>query len=242
MSAVLRTLAQFRAGVARTADINIAASGVRHTNALVDLDINRSIARWWQMMAECGEDQYTRSIALTTTPSVAYVNPSEAILFIRAMLAYSGTRPVPLTSLERAERGDLFDESGSELGFPRYYKLGFSTTTGTSTHYVRIYPVPDAVYDVTLSFVPPPKVLTSDGDTVEVLSGGDEWIMNDAALHILRHDGHADASPALMSMLMQENAKYERDLRFVMGCRNPIRKLDTRGMERRNRYGVRNRW
>lgn len=239
MSAVLRTLAELRAGVARTADINIASSGVRHTNALVNLDINRSISRWYRMVADCGDDTYlTRYAIATSTATPRLISIGNPYLYIRGIELLRGSTPV---ALQPGEFDNRFEFEGGVVGtdivgFPLYYKPG----PGTTTHNVRIFPAADAVYTGIASVIPPPPTLSGDSDSIEVFAGGDEWIMNDAAAHILRHDSLA-GSPEYAALLA-ENAKYERDLRFMIGCRNPIRKVDSRGIERRNRFGGHTRW
>lgn len=248
MSAVLRTLAELRAGVARTADVNIASSGVRHTNALVDLDINRSIARWYRMVADCGDNTYATSASIATTPfpgNAKVINIGTAFLYIRGieLVRPSGT-PASLQPGDFAERNEMDGqvESDTIVGFPLYYKPGSGVTGTTPVYSVRIFPAADAVYTGLATIIPPAPVLSSDSHVIEVFAGGDEWIMKDAALAILQHDGHEDASPALMAALRADLATLARDLRFLLGTRNPIRKIDTRGIERRNRYGVRSRW
>ncbi len=232
MSSVLRTLTDLRAGVADAADVNIAASGVRHTNALIDARINRAVTRWARMLAECGDDTYMLSATVNTatgTPANQYISVGATFMMVRGLTIYNGSRYITMHPADFAARQEYAEEQDT-TGLPLYYKLGPSFFPFLSANSIRIFPYADAVYPITVTYIPPPPVLATGTDTVEVVAGGDEWIMNDAAMATLRTDGLAD-TPTYGALAML-NEKYEKDLRFTIGCRNPISKIDTRAMRR----------
>lgn len=245
MSSVLRTLQNLRDGVAEVADVTVAASGVRHTNAVVDMRINRAWMRWYKMLAESGDDTYLKSATLTTTNSTTTVNGSrpqnqwitiaDTIMLIRGCDIYSGNTSIPMLPADFLERDDAASlraswQSGM-TGFPTFYRMGSLSIGGVTVQpgsVIEIFPWADNAYRIDLWYIPGPLNLTNPSDTLECVSSGDEWIINDAAMQTLRTDGLAD-SPAF-SALAAANAKLEAEMRYTLACRGQVRKVDTFGI------------
>ncbi len=237
MSAILRTLTDLREGFSDVLDVGVSTSGVRHTTASVDRRINRAVRRWYTMCAEAGDDTYLARYTITTdTSSPRLISIGAEYLFIRGIELLRGSEPVALQPgdfAERLEHDGAF--SGTEVvGFPLYYKPG----AGTTTHNVRIFPAADAVYTGIASIIPPAPVLSNGTDKIEIFASGDEWIWNDAVMQQLITEQLADTGA--FAALAARNAEIKREMLFLVGSRNPIRKIDSRGIERRNR--TRTRW
>jgi hypothetical protein len=229
VSSVLRSLTDLRAGVSDAADVTVGASGGRHTNALVDARINRAVTKWARMLAECGDDTYMLDVSVNTSatsPANQLIDVGTEFMYIRGITITDGGVPFEMHPMSFHERHDLSWNGESQTGRPRFYLLGPSNYPLLSADSIRIFPYADAVYSCTVTYIPPPPVLVNGADTVEVIAGGDEWIMNEAARSTLRTDGMAD-SPAYAA-LTAENARIEKEMRFTLGMRNPLVKVDTR--------------
>jgi hypothetical protein len=233
---VLRTLAELRESFSDILDVGVATSGVRHTTAVVNRRINKSVRRWYSMCADAGDDTYlTRYPISTSTSTPRTISIGAQYLRIRGIELLRGNVPVALQPGDFAER---MEHEGSYVstdvvGFPLYYKAG----PGTGTPTVRIFPAADAVYTGIANVIPLPPILSLDADDIEVFASGDEWIANDAVMQVLITDQLADT--AAFAALAARNAEIKRDMMFVVGCRNPVKKIDSRGIEKRNRLRVR---
>lgn len=241
MSAILRTLTDLREGFSDVLDVTVATSGVRHTTAIVDRRLNRALRRWYTMCAEAGDDTYLKGVSITTTaePTAGSIDIAEAYLLIRGIKLVRGDTPVALQAGEFAARLELGGQvAGGEIyGFPLYYIPGPGMSGTTAVYRVRVFPRADAIYTGIAYIIPPAPVLSTGSDTIEIFASGDEWIWNDAVMQSLISDQLADTGS--FGALAARNAEIKRDMMFLIGTRNPIRKVDTRGIERRNRSGLR---
>lgn len=242
MASVLRTLQNLRDGVAEVADVNVAASGVRHTNAVIDMRINRAWARWYTLLAEACDDSYLKRATLTTSPvatatggaieSNRFVVLPDTALIVRSCDIYDNNIPITMLPVDLLERNDSATmmsrwQSGM-VGLPTFYRLTSQTLGGSPTQpssVLEIFPWANAAYRIDAWYVPGYSTLVNSTDQIECVSSGDEWIINDAAMQTLRNDGLADI-PAF-SALAAQNAKLEAEMRFSAACRANPRKFDT---------------
>jgi hypothetical protein len=168
-----RTLALLRAEVQARADIE---NDPHITSAEVDRFINQSIAALHQKAALAGEDEYTTSVAIPTVAgSESYTVASAFFKIVSADALVSG-EVRPLRRWTFAERHLFLNAtSWSSTSQPLAYRL-----VGGDT--IKLLPVPDGVYTVTVWYIPASTVLAADGDLYDGRDGFEEWVVLDAAI------------------------------------------------------------
>jgi hypothetical protein len=221
MASLTRTLSELRSGVADVADVAVAVSG-RHTNTLVNARINKSIHKWYRMIAECGADTYLKGSVVSTVALTGSIVLGEDFLFLRGLDVYDGSTPITMMPLSQEERNDL-----GATGFPRFYRAGPAMAAGAGVRKIQLFPAPDAVYSIGVYFIPAPPTLVNDADIVETIAGGEQWIINDAAMQTLANDGLV--AGAEYQALRAENMQLRDDMRFALSLQAHTRKLDTVG-------------
>jgi hypothetical protein len=232
-------LLQLRTAVADRGDITIATSGVRHTTSLVNSRINRAIQRWFNMIAEAGDDtnlQSERNATQTSTTRDAnnwapyqYITLPTTAMLIRGIDIWDGNTPIPMMTADEAERDDaqlasLFAATQA-TGMPVFYRIGGINAAGASI--IQIFPWADAVYTMDVRFIPALEDLSNDSDAVDFIAGGEEWVINDAVMQSKMTDGLSGTAD--MSTIVGWNEKIEKDLRFMLACRGTTRRQDTVG-------------
>ncbi len=237
MSARTRTLLQLRTAVADRGDISIATSGVRHTTSLVNDRLNRAIQRWLLMIADAGDQtnlKTTRTATATSTTRDAanwapyqYVAQPSGLLYLVGMDIWSNNTPIAMMKGDEMERNDaqlsnLWWSNGA-TGMPVFYRLGGINASGTSL--IQISPWADAVYTVDVRYIPAHTDLSQDGDTIDFIAGGEEWVVNDAVMQSKITDGISGTAD--LSAIISWNREIEKDLRFTLACRGVHRKQDT---------------
>lgn len=239
MAARTRTLTQLQDALAERADIAIAASGVRDTTSIVNTRLNRAIQRWLLMVAESGDDANLKTVRTATATSQTrdaanwapcqYVAQPSGLLFVRGIDIYAGSTAVSMQEISEGERNmfAMTDEwlADGKTGTPVFYRLGGINAAAASL--IQIFPWADAVYTVDLRYIAAHTDISTGSDTIDFVAGGEEWVVNDAALQTLLADGLAGT--ATYSAMMGMNAQIERDMRFTLGKRSTIRKSDTKG-------------
>lgn len=238
------TLEDLRCDVGDRADVHVSASGTRHTYDKIHRRINRAIQRWRLLCATAGDDTYMKVATVTTssssTPDAAgwaprqYIAQPSDFAWLRGMDIFEGSEPIEMLTLEELERND-FDRGLSwgisdGLGIPVAYMLGGTNAAGSSL--IQIFPKADGVYTIRLRYLPVHTDITEPTDTVDFIFGGEEWVINDAALQTLRSDGLAGSAEA--QACAAENTKLERELSFAVSARRggAQRRIDTRGRRR----------
>lgn len=236
-------MAELLDAVARRADIKIDA-GLRHDTDRVMQDLNRSIRRWKQMVAEAGDDADMVTTRVTTNPSgtrgpdnwapnmyILQPQPPTAPLWrVRSMDVWpTSTRFVSMMPADEGERDLAFDGwlARPGTGLPVFYRLGGQVI---GAPLIQIFPWADAVYPIDVRYIPVWVDKFLPGDTVECLIGGDEWIVNDVAIQALLTDGQG--AQGNVAQMAAWNQKIEMDMRFAFARRSPVRKLDTRARRR----------
>lgn len=240
-----RTLQQLLDAVADRADVAYATSGVRHTTALMVYRINQAIQRWKAMVADAGDDADLLTVSTTTSSSATrdaknwapqqYLAQPANLMRVRGLDIYPiAGRPLAMLPADDLERDDAFrfrvwwGQGGT--GLPVLYRMGGTNNAGQQL--IQIFPWADAVYPVDIRYVPNWVDLTvSDlAIPIDFLLGGDEWVVNDAALQTLTRDGQAGGSSA--QLCRNWNVDLEQKMRFELAKRSPLNKLDTRERRR----------
>lgn len=247
MASRTRTLQQLLNGVADRADVNVAASGVRHTNALVTLRVNRSIQKWKKLLSEAGDDTNMLSTRTTTSTSTTrdannwapyqYVDQPSGCMVIRGMDVWSGNTPIAMMPIDELERNDasLFSSwwgTGSvQTGLPVFYRMGGTKAAGGQL--IQIFPFADAAYTVDIRYIPAHTDLSDTSDlstAVEFICGGEDWVELDAAMETLRKDGLAGTHE--YQTMAIDRRMVEREMAFTLAKRGHVRKLDTHARRR----------
>lgn len=168
-----RTLVLLRAEVRGRADIE---NDPHVTDAEVDRFINQSIAALHeQVVLECQDDYTTSATISTIADQEAYaLNAAFYKLISVEVTANDFTRQISkFTWEERARYVNVSNWGGRSQ--PISYRL-----VGADT--IRFMPKPDAVYTVTVWYVPASVVLAADGDLYDGRDGWEEWVVLDAAI------------------------------------------------------------
>lgn len=240
-----RTLTQLQEALADRASVNVAASGTRHTTAIVNARLNRAIQRWRSLCAEAGDDSFMKVAKLTTGSSTTedtamwapnqYIEQPADFLYLRGLDILDGTERIEMFPLEELERNDFEGAViwgiTNGVGFPIAYRVGGTNEAGNQL--LQLFPRSDGVYTVYLRYIPSHTDLATGSDTVDFIAGGEEWVVNDATIQTLVADGLAGSAET--QALASWNAKLEQDLRFMLASRRggaSRRKLDTRGRRR----------
>lgn len=242
MAARSRTLQQLIDAVSDRADVVPAASGVRHTIAIVTDRINRSIQRWKLMVAEAGDDADMLTVRTTTNASAVrdannwapqqYLLQPAGLMLLRGIDIWeTGTRPVAMLPADELERDDAFRLrewwSNGGTGMPAFYRLGGNAVAGGI---IQIFPWADGTYTVDLRYTPAWVDVTNAATAIDFVLGGDEWVVNDAAIQTLIRDGQGGGAAA--QSCRGWNQKLEQDMLFALARRSPVRKVDTRERRR----------
>lgn len=237
MSVRTVTLQNLRDAVARRADITIQASGVRHTEALVDADINAAIQKWKLHVANCGDEIDLASVRVTTNTSTTkdaanwapceYITQPSGAMFIKEVAVWSGSQRFPLLPVSKltgeiAKLVRIYWTNGV-YGIPRFYKLGGKNAAGADL--IQIFPNANAVYQVDVFYIPAHTDLTNPASTIEIQHGGDEFIVNDVVAEILRTDMLAGTPEYAASVRERDKAKEE--MAFALAKKNPVGIQDT---------------
>lgn len=242
MTARARTLQQLIDTVSDRADIVPAASGVRHTLPVVIDRINRAIQRWKVMVSEAGDDSDMVTVRTTTNASATrdannwapnqYLLQPVGLMRIVGMDVWPvSTRPVAMMPSDELERDDAFRLRGwwnqGGTGMPVCYRLGGNAVAGPI---IQIFPWADAAYTVDIRYTPNWVDITNPATAIDFVMGGDEWVVNDAAIQSLMRDGQAGGAAA--QACRGWNVELEQSMRFNLARRSPPQKLDTRTRRR----------
>lgn len=244
MPGYTRSLQDLIDAVSDRADIQPAAAGVRHTTAKVVARINRAIRRWRFLVADAGDDSDMVTKRVQTNPSstrdannwapnqyLTQPQPSDGPLaFVRGMDIWAtSTRPIAMMPADDMERDDGFRSwwNNGGTGMPVFYRMGGHTTAAPL---IQIFPWADKAYDVDVRYIPTWMDETSPVALIEFNLGGDEYVINDAAVQSLIVDGQGAGAAA--QSCRGWNTDLEKTARFQLAKRSPVNKIDTRERRR----------
>lgn len=140
--------------------------------------INRSFARFYGKLVQSAEDDYTER---TTIPTVAnqeiYALPANFLKLRHLEADLGGVKPIRIRKFNLQERHLL---GGTwKLGHAIMYRpIGKDS--------VSFLPIPTAVHNVEVFFIPAPPILTTGGAVTDYdfRSGWDDWVVWDAVAKI----------------------------------------------------------
>lgn len=147
------------------------------TDVLLTEFINEAIAELFELVTGQFEGYYDTSTTVTTTAGVQTVDLPADLYILRALdRELDAERHAPLS---RIGYGDTYRYQGR--GSPRAYMLwGGSTSSQPGT--ARLFPVPDAVYTLRVTYQPLFTPLSADGDTFDFRNGWQEMVFQAALL------------------------------------------------------------
>jgi hypothetical protein len=99
-----------------------------------------------------------------------------------------------------------FGERNDRSNDPRIYRVGYDRQSTsyryrTQANNLRIDPVPNSTEQLIMTYVPRPTRITTSGQTFDVLSGFDDFIIYDASVQVLMRQ---ERDPSAMAALRQD--------------------------------------
>jgi hypothetical protein len=225
-----RTLLLLRADVRYQADLESLTD--RHTDATLTRLINQSYARFRELLSEAGHSYYLTTSTGSCVAGTATIDlPNDFVALYGVDLTVDGeTRELQEhTLLERNRFG-----GASVTGVPVTFRMQGSTK-------ITLVPTPDAAYAYSLLYLPTHTELSTDEHTVDGINGWEDWIVYDVGLKCLTRDDDDEQWQKLAAL----QADMEQRIRAAAPKRSrvgPHRRIDTRGMRRRNEHTIRGRW
>jgi len=143
-----------------------------------DLDlveyINEAIAELYEIVTDQFQGYYEKIATITTTANVQTVSLPSDFLDLRALdRQFDATHHSPLRRINLSQ-----SYSFQGTGQPQAYSLHGGVAPGT----VRLYPVPDGVYTLRVTYDPAFTLLVDDSDTFEFRNGWEEYVHQAALL------------------------------------------------------------
>lgn len=178
-----QTLLQMRTNLRQFANIGGQTALLRHPDATLNEYLNRGLASLHRRITEVVPDQ--RWLSTTTINTVAgttlYALPSDFETLLSVETLGNGDRTW-IESHNLNERPSL--TSGDYSGRPYTYRL--------RPGHIELLPSPDAVYNVTLFYVPNAPQLALDASTFDTISRLDEYVIAFAARLVGIKDRNAE--------------------------------------------------
>jgi hypothetical protein len=186
------TLASLRAKVLRLGDY--AGSEVM-SDAFVDESINQGLAELVDLVGDVFQDHFLTTATVNTVAGTQTVNLPASFYDLRALdREVSTEQHVPMRRIQLLQATRY-----GGRGVPRAYMLHGGTAPGT----IRLFPIPDAVYTLRVTFDPLFTELSADADTFDFRNGWEEYVIHAALLRL----DLKDEKPVSERMAMIERAK-----------------------------------
>lgn len=192
------------------------------SDAELDRCINSALRRLYdKLILTRGDSYYADTDSQNTVASTAtYALPADFYQLLGVML-YDGSRAVDLGRFEHHDRATLLTAetagAGSAMGNIRYRLQGGS---------IELRPKPEAVWLLTLQYIPAFSDLVNPADTFDGVNGWEEWACYTAAIDLLNRE---ESDP---SGLLAARAVIDQQIDQLAGQRdaaNAPRISDTRG-------------
>lgn len=175
------TLTQLRDQVRRLGHYE---NSTAFTSAFLNEWINKGLEEYHEVVADSFEGYLDKvDASLVTVSGTQTVALPSDFYRLRALDKQLGTyEHVPLRHLSLLD-SYRFQGQGSPAGY-----MLFGGTTNALPGRIRLFPVPDAVYTLRLTYVPTFTALVSDADTATFLPNGDEFVVYAALVHLDERD------------------------------------------------------
>lgn len=224
-----RALADLRDDVCLAADVKDGGATGRHTTTAINRRINQAIQYFTRLVTEAGSDWYIAQVSGTTGTSATadsagwaprdYIPMPDDFYHLKGIDISNGSTTVSMRDFMELERNRSRDApwwlniSNPGVGVPRYYKLG--GLNQNSKRVAKVIPSSDGSYAYTVWYLPVPPDLVNDTDEFDFIAGYEDWVVNRAALDLLKRDG---ATQPTYATLAAENDKIEQEMRFNFAC------------------------
>lgn len=223
---------------------DIEAMTVRHTDASLLVELNRSIADLRERMSRAGSGLFISWTSGTTGVGVTspyawrtLTLPAAAVEIYAFDLVVSATdiRSLGPISIEQRNSNGipyLGQMTGTPVGF-----FPVNLSSGTSPNFaaqLALSPAPDRDYSYSVGYLAAWTDVTS-GDTIDCFDGFDDWLVLDVSLKVAQRDNDMQQAAALM-MTERERAWVDK---IQPACRiqkvAPGRRIDASAMRRMQR-------
>lgn len=168
-----KTLAQLRTAIRNKGDYPVS---LVFTDTVVTGYVNEAIAELVRIVGSAYEGYYDTTATVSTVAGTQTVNLPSDFLKLRALDRQIDSEH--FTPLDRVTLKETYSMGGR--GMPRGYMLHGGTAPGV----IRLWPIPDAVYTLRVTYEPLFTQLTSDGDTFDFRNGWEEYVHQAALLRM----------------------------------------------------------
>jgi hypothetical protein len=174
-------------------------------------EVYRARVKNWLNEAQSRIARLLELPSLYATSTISAVNGTDTYNLPSDVIRINGvtnaTSPLELTYVEDPADINYSNQNGQNLGEPQYYAF-----TGTS---LRLSPVPNAAYTLTLDYYKAPSALAADGDTSSLPSDYHDVMISYALSRAYRSEDD-------MQMSQFFYAEFMRDLQFMGADRQAV--------------------
>jgi hypothetical protein len=163
-------LATLRTSIATLGDV---VNSPVFTAAFLNEWINRALEEFHEFVVDAWEGYYDKTDETTATAqgTQEYNLPADFFRLRLLERKLGQYEYFPLRRLTLIETSRFRD-----TGTPRGYML-YGASGGGLPGRLRLFPIPDGVYTIRLTYIPIAKQLVADGDSYDFLPGGDEFVI-----------------------------------------------------------------
>jgi hypothetical protein len=151
-------------------------------------------------------NQYVTSTITTVVGTDTYNLPSDVV---RINGVTNASSPNELTYVEDAADINYNNQAGQGVGEPQYYTLSSGTT-------LRLSPIPDAVYSLTLDYYKAPSALSADTDVSAIPSDYHDVMISYALSRAYRSEDDMQMSQFFYAEFMRDLQMLGADRQFVV--------------------------
>jgi hypothetical protein len=151
-------------------------------------------------------NQYVTSTITTVVGTDTYNLPSDVV---RINGVTNASSPNELTYVEDAADINYNNQAGQSVGEPQYYTLSSGTT-------LRLSPIPDAVYSLTLDYYKAPSALSADTDVSAIPSDYHDVMISYALSRAYRSEDDMQMSQFFYAEFMRDLQMLGADRQFVV--------------------------
>lgn len=167
------TLASLRSKVRRLGDYQ--NSGPM-SDAFVDESINEALAELVDLVGDVFQDHFLTTATVATVAGTQTVNLPSDFYDLRALDRQVSTdQHVPLRRIQLLQATRY-----GGRGTPRGYMLHGGASPGT----IRLFPIPDGVYTLRVTYDPLFTALAADADSFNFRNGWEEYVLHAALLRL----------------------------------------------------------
>jgi hypothetical protein len=221
-----RTLLQLRTRIRELADC-MPDSNARHPTSVLNTWINESWQALRAMVTDKGDLLYVKNVSTSTgvgpDTGKAYgllALPAAAVR-IHAIDIAVGSDIRSLTPVSFNERNE-FQRNGVLTDVPvnfAVFNVGEESGASVGNGWIALLPAPDAVYNVTIYYLPAWTDITNDAHVFDGFEGWDDWVAYDVVMKCAMKDNDMAATAQIAAQM-----KAEAQARVLASC-NSIQRV-----------------